>query len=63
LFWIVLICKIVLILSFVVILFFSERGEAKGISGYWLKDMLFWAKGYVFAILGKVISVYNLPEL
>jgi hypothetical protein len=45
------------ILSFVVIFFFWERGQ-KGVSGYWLKDMLFWEKGCVFAFLEKIFSVY-----
>ena len=45
------------ILSFVVILFLWERGQNKGFSGYWLKDMLIWEKGFVFAFLEKVISV------
>ena len=47
------------ILSFVVILFLWERGQNKGFSGYWLKDMLIWEKGFVFAFLEKVISVYT----
>ena len=46
------------ILSFVVILFLWERGQNKGFSGYWLKDMLIWEKGFVFAFLEEVISVY-----
>ena len=47
------------ILSFVVILFLWERGQNKGFSGYWLKDMLIWEKGPVHAFLEKVISVYT----
>ena len=47
------------ILSFVVILFLWERGQYKGFSGYWLKDMLIWEKGLVFVFLEKVISVYT----
>jgi hypothetical protein len=46
------------ILSFVVILFLWERGQYKGFSGYWLKDMPIREKGFVFAFLEKVISVY-----
>ena len=46
------------ILSFVVILFLWERGQNKGFSGYWLKDMLIWEKGFVFAFIEKVINVY-----
>ena len=47
------------ILSFVVILFLWERGQNKGFSGYWLKDMLIWEKGFVFVFLDKAISVYT----
>jgi hypothetical protein len=46
------------ILSFVAILFLWEKGQYKGFSGYWLKVMLVWEKGFVFAFLEKVISVY-----
>jgi hypothetical protein len=46
------------ILSFVVTLFFWERGQFKGLSG----DILIWEKGFVFAFLEKVISVYTLPK-
>ena len=53
----VLIFKMGVILSFVVILFLWERGQNKGFSGYWLKDMLIWEKGFVFVFLEKVISV------
>ena len=45
-------------LSFVTILFLWGRGQ-KGFSGSWLKDMLFWEKGFVFACLGKVIRVFT----
>ena len=47
------------ILSFVVILFLWERGQNKGFSGYWLKDMLIWEKGFVFVFLEKVIKVFT----
>jgi hypothetical protein len=51
------------ILSFVVVLFLWERGQNKGLSGYWLKDMPIWEKVFVFVFLGKDISVYtHLPE-
>jgi hypothetical protein len=41
-----------MILSFVVIvLFLWERGQAKGFSHYWLKDMLIWEKSFMFVIL------------
>ena len=40
LFWIVLTFKMGVILSFVSILLLWERGQYKGFSGYWLKDML-----------------------
>ena len=55
LFWIVLIFKMGVILSFVVILFLWERGQAKHlmISSYWKKDMLFWERGSVFVLIGK----------
>jgi hypothetical protein len=43
-------------LSFVVMLFFWERGQNKGFSGYCLKDMLIWEKVFVFAFLEKVIK-------
>ena len=45
-------------LSFVVILFLWERDRNKGFSGYWLKGMLIWEKGFVFAFSEKVIGVY-----
>jgi hypothetical protein len=47
----------VVILSFVVILFLSERGQNKVflVPG---SRMLTWEKGFVFAFLEKVISVY-----
>lgn len=41
------------ILSFVVILFLCKRGQAKGFSGYWLKDMLFWEKGSTSVLTEK----------
>ena len=47
------------ILSFVVILFFCKRGLNKGISDYWVKDMLIWEKGFVFVFLEKVIKVFT----
>jgi hypothetical protein len=34
-----------------------ERGQNKGFSGYWLKDMLICEKDFVFAFLEKMISV------
>jgi hypothetical protein len=33
-------------LSFVVVLLLWERGQNKGFSGYWLKDMLIWEKSF-----------------
>jgi hypothetical protein len=43
--------------SFVVILFLWERGQNKVLffffSGYWLKDMLIWEKGFVFVFFRK----------
>jgi hypothetical protein len=42
------------ILSFVSILLLWERGQYKGFSGYWLKDMLIWEEGFVFEFLEKV---------
>ena len=45
--------------DFVVILFLWERDQYKGFSDYWLKDMLIWEKGFVFAFLEKMISVYT----
>jgi hypothetical protein len=45
-----------MILSFVVILFLWERGQNKSFSGYWLKGMLIWEKGFVFAF-----SLSSLP--
>jgi hypothetical protein len=47
------------ILSFVVILFLWERGQNKGFSGYWLKNMLIWEAGFVFMFLENVFSVYT----
>ena len=44
-----------LILSFLVISFFWERGQYKGFSCYWL----IWEKGIVFVFLEKVVSVYT----
>jgi hypothetical protein len=35
------------ILSFVVILFLWGKGQNKGFSGYWLKDMLILEKDFV----------------
>jgi hypothetical protein len=58
LFWIVLTFKMGVILSFVVILFLWERGQYNSFSGYWLKDMLIWKKGFVFVFLEKVLHVY-----
>jgi hypothetical protein len=46
-------------LSFVVILFLWERGQNDGFSGYRLKDMLIWEKGFVFVFLEKVIKVFT----
>jgi hypothetical protein len=40
------------------ILFLWERGQNKGVSGYCLKGALIWVKGFVFAFLEKVITVY-----
>ena len=45
--------------SFMVILFLWERGQNKGFSGYGLKDMLIWEKGFVFVFLEKVIKVFT----
>ena len=45
------------ILSFVVISFLWEKGQSKRFSGYWLKDMLIWKKGFGIVFLEKVISV------
>ena len=46
-------------LSFVVILFLWERGQNEGFSGYWLKDMLIWEKGFVFVFLERVIRLWT----
>jgi hypothetical protein len=46
-------------LSFVVILFFWDRGQNKDFSGYWLKDMLIWEKYFVFVFLEKVIKLFT----
>jgi hypothetical protein len=46
------------ILSFMVILLFLwERGQTKGSSGSWLKDMLFWEKDYPFVLSRKENSL------
>ena len=47
LFRLVLIFKMGVILSFVVILFLWGKGQNKGFSGYWLKDMLILEKDFV----------------
>ena len=41
-----MIFKTGVILSFVVISFLWERGLNKGFSDYWLKDRIWWNKGY-----------------
>jgi hypothetical protein len=49
-----------MILSIVVVLLFLwDRGQAMGFSGYWLKDMLIWGKGFVFVFLEKVVKVFT----
>ena len=53
-----LIFKMHVILSFVVILILWERGQNKGFSGYWLKDMLILEKCFVIVFLEKTMSVY-----
>jgi hypothetical protein len=55
--------KMGVVFSFVVILFLQERGQCKGYSGYWLKDMLILEKGFVFPFLEKVISVYTTSRI
>jgi hypothetical protein len=51
------------ILSFVVTLFPWERSQAKGFSGYWLKDVLLWEKGSTFVFTVKEDKLWTLPEL
>jgi hypothetical protein len=50
------------ILSFVVIFILCKRGQNKGFSDSWLKDMLIWEKGFVFAFLEKVVMSIHLLE-
>jgi hypothetical protein len=38
------------------ILLLWERGQNKGFSGYCLKDMLIWEKGFVFVFFEKVYT-------
>jgi hypothetical protein len=48
------------ILSFVVVLLFLwVRGQATGFSGYWMKVILIWGKGFIFLFLEKVIKVFT----
>jgi hypothetical protein len=47
------------ILSFVITLFLCERVQAKGFSGYWLKDMIFWEKGSTFVFTEKEIRLWT----
>ena len=43
----------------VVLLFLWKRRRATRFPGCQLEDMLTWEKGFVFAFLEKVISVYT----
>jgi hypothetical protein len=48
------------ILSILVVLLFPlDRGQATGFSGYQLKDMLIWGKGFVFVFFEKVIKLFT----
>jgi hypothetical protein len=53
-----------MILCFVVtLLFLWERGETKSFSGYWLRNMLIWEKGFMFVFIEKANGPGLLPEL
>ena len=53
----------VILSNVVVLLFLWGRGQAIDFTGYKLKDMMIWGKGFVFVVLKKVNKVFTLSRV